>query len=156
MRIADDLYRLMGAVLLLFGFFGVAVHAASAVSAAGASLELASGSPGLATYSIAISGGSGPFNVTLYDQAGQSVGTGTVSGPGGSVLISFIAPAGATAYQAVAYDLGAATPYSFSSAQVGSSTPASNSDALVGLIAFVLAIVIAVAYYFSYNAQKGT
>ena len=71
------------------------------------------------TYTMQVSGGTGPFNVELYNITGsKSVGNVIISSPGGSNTISFTVnslTSNTFTYNAIATDTGTTTPYVFSS-----------------------------------------
>ena len=128
------------------------VNPAPSISVSSSGSTVAPGQ--LVSYTITVNGGTGPFNVTLYDSSGKAVESGSVPVPGSSVSISFI-PSSTSSYSVSAQDLGTSGQYSFSSPAGGTAVvvPPSSSvtlvSAAVGTAAFVLAIVIAVAYYYT-------
>jgi hypothetical protein len=133
----------------------VVVNSAPSLSLVALGVNNASGTR-LASYSVSVVGGTGPFQVVMYNGAGVQVGSAMISAQG-SALITFNAASGPSTYYALAHDLGTSSGYSFRSASVkagGPTTPASNSNPILGMVAFLIAIIVAVVYYFSYMERR--
>ena len=128
------------------------VNPAPSISVSSSGSTVAPGQ--LVSYTITVNGGTGPFNVTLYDSSGKAVESGSVPVPGSSVSISFI-PSSTSSYSVSAQDLGTSGQYSFSSPAGG--TAVCGAPIILGHFSqrsgwhcsVVLAIVIAVAYYYT-------
>lgn len=99
-------------------YYPIGYNSMPSITIAPSSLSLTSGQ--MESFVISTSGGTGPFNVELYNITGASQQGANViiSLPGGSNIISFVAGAvGSFSYNATASDIGATTPYVVNSLQ---------------------------------------
>ncbi len=119
----------------------------------------------LETYTISISGGTGPFLISLLDASGSVVGTAYTAKSGPTATISFAVPNTTTtqSFRASVTDSGASQAYNFYSAwstisvsgpvQAPAPSTFSARRAIVFSVVGVFAIIIALAYYVSWNRK---